>query len=179
MGDVVKLRRTPVLAETLNLNEEEHRLLHHAMFFPGRKDSRPALVAAARSDIPILPDLIAKCIKEAGRLEQSSNEELLGVIESIVLAGLKNYEEVVFPSDRLKHKNLVRGAALISGVISEFCAHLSYREVDRLRLTSRSEESARKWAYDLLVGDRQKVTLDKAGRGYAEAIISDSDFTCF
>lgn len=179
MSNVIRLERTLLQADTLFLNEEERRLLHFSLYFPGRKDSRPGLVAAARSDIPVLPDIVARCIKEGHRLEGAEGTGLQENIVAIVLAGLDRYEQVVFPTDRLKHKNLVRGSSFIAGVIGEFCTRLSYLQMEHLRLESRDSLEARKWAYDLLVGERQKLILDKAGKRYAKAIISNSDFAGF
>lgn len=179
MSNVIKLERVPLLGDSVYLNDEERRLLHYSLFFPGRKDSRPGLVAAARSDIPVLPDIIARCIKEAHRLEESYDEGIESNITAIVLAGLERYEEVVFPTDRLKHKNLVRGAAFISGVVTEFCSRLAYSQLQELGETDRGAPDIRKWAYNLLVGERQKVTLNKAGSRYAKAIISNTDFADF
>ncbi len=179
MSNVIKLERVPLLGDSVLLNDEERRLLHYSLFFPGRKDSRPGLVAAARSDIPVLPDIIARCIKEANRLEETHEEGIEANIISIVLAGLERYEEVVFPTDRLKHKNLVRGSAFISGVVSEFCNRLAYSQLQELKEGDMGALDIRKWAYDLLVGERQKLTLNKAGSRYAKAIILNTDFADF
>lgn len=80
MTKVIRLGEAIFSTEGLELSREEKAFLHYALFLPGRKDSRPGLLAAARSDIPVLPDIIARCIKQRHRLEGNECETIKGRI---------------------------------------------------------------------------------------------------
>lgn len=162
----------PMLADD-ELNEEDRKLLRRMLQMPHRKDRRKSLMATARSDIPIMPELLTNCIAHASYLQGGTRQDKERTLEAIVDQALACYEQVVFPRDRFVHRTLLRGCVFVRSLVTGYVEHLCQLALTQQGIGARDIRSRREWVLSLLLPAEQRLVFRSGEKNYEELIISD------